>query len=123
METLDIIKPEILINEAKEKGRNFAKEGIKTNQIRNFFSAIVSIKNDMLSMNEFNFSMIETKLILLKPKLAYAAGRQKKVESFKTFMDDAIDAVLKANDKEKALKNFFNLIESIIAYHKYYGGD
>ena len=123
MENLDIIKAEALIEEAKNKGKAFAEKEIKTNQIRNFFGAVVLIKNDMLSMNEFNFSMIEPKLVLLKPKLAYAAGRQKKVESFKTFMDDAIDAVLKANDKEKAVKNFFNLIESVVAYHKYYGGD
>jgi CRISPR type III-A-associated protein Csm2 len=37
-------------------------------------------------------------------------------------MDEVIDAVLKAKDKKKAIENFITLNESIIAYHKFYGG-
>jgi CRISPR-associated protein Csm2 len=120
MKDFDLITTQEIVEIAKEKGEKF--KDIKTNQLRNFFNEVVSIKNNMLSMNEFNFSLIESKLILLKPKLAYAAGRQNTIKLFKTFMDEVIDAVLKAKDKKKAIENFITLNESIIAYHKFYGG-
>jgi CRISPR-associated protein Csm2 len=116
----DSITAKEIVEIANKKGEEFRK--INTNQLRNFFNEVVSIKNNMLSMNEFNFSLIESKLILLKPKLAYAAGRQNTIKLFKTFMDEVIDAVLKAKDKKKAIENFITLNESIIAYHKFYGG-
>lgn len=121
MKIFDLITPQEIVELAKQKGEEFKK--IKTNQLRNFFNEVVSIKNNMLSMNDFNFSLIEPKLVLLRPKLAYAAGRQNIVKPFKTFMDEVIDAVLNANDKKKAIENFIILNKSIIAYHKFYGGD
>lgn len=121
MESLDRITPNVLIEIADEKGKTFRT--IKTNQIRNFFSAVVSIKNQVqMAGKDFKFSEIETELLLLKPKLAYAAGRQSVVKPFKEFMDEAIDAVINSDDQKKAITNFFNLIESVVAYHKFYGG-
>lgn len=119
MEALDKIKPEQLVEYAKSKGQEF--RSINTNQIRNFFSAVVSIKNQVhLAGKDFKYEQIETELLLLKPKLAYAAGRQVAVRPFKEFMEAAIDAVLASENKEKAITNFLNLIESIVAYHKFY---
>jgi len=119
MEPLDKIKPDVLIKIAEDKGKDFKK--IKTNQIRNFFSAVVSIKNQVqLAGKEFKFSQVETELLLLKPKLAYAAGRQSDVKPFKEFMEKAIDSVVNSENNEKALLNFLSLIESIVAYHKFY---
>lgn len=54
--------------------------------------------------------------------MAYAAGREGKnlgVQLFKFFFDDAYTYV---ND-EKTFKNFCNLIEAVLAYHKAYGGE
>lgn len=122
MKALDLITPEELVKEANDKGRSFT--AIKTNQIRNFFSAVVSVKNKVQMMgNKFEYSKIETDLFLLKPKLAYAAGRQPVVKPFKIFMDDAIDALQQSKDKKLAVENFFHLIESVVAYHKFYGGN
>lgn len=42
MENLDLIKPEKLLKISEEKGKEF--KSIKTNQIRNFFSAVLAIK-------------------------------------------------------------------------------
>lgn len=121
MEALDKINPEKLIEYANNKGQEFKK--IKTNQIRNFFSAVVSIKNQVQTAGkDFKYAQVETELLLLKPKLAYAAGRQSVVRPFKEFMDDAIKAIIESDDKEKAVMNFFNLIESVVAYHKFHGG-
>ncbi len=123
MENLDVIKPESIVEIANNKGQEFKNNGIKTNQIRNFFAAVLSIKNKVETMTEdFNFEKIKPDLILLKPKIAYAAGRQTSIRVFKDFVDELIEAMLNSKDKEKAVQNFFVIIESVVAYHKFYGG-
>ncbi len=85
------------------------KEGEKlsTSQIRGILSEIQKMK-------EFD----QTKLQLLRPKLAYAAGRHKgKVKEFR----DLLEALIKKTNKDNFV-NFKNFIEAIVAYHKYYGG-
>lgn len=64
------------------------------------------------------FSKIETEVVLLKPKLAYAAARQKAAKPLNDVMSVAIDAVESKEDFERLVQ----LIESIIAYHKAEGG-
>lgn len=118
MNKLDVIKPEELVEIANEKGKEFSK--IETNQIRNFFAAVVSIKNKVELMKEFDYSIIETDLLLLKPKLAYAAGRNKNVRPFKDFIDEVIDAMKGTTNQKKAVNNFLNLMEGVVAYHKFY---
>jgi len=120
MENLDVIKPEKIIEIADKEGKNFKQ--IKTNQIRNFFASVLSIKNKVQSMDKFDFEKIKTDILLLKPKIAYAAGRKKEVEPFKNFIDELVAALIESTDKEKATQNFFNIIESVVAYHKFYGG-
>lgn len=110
------------INEvANEYGKNFAQK-IKTNQIRNIFSHINSIKTKFRNKGNIYSDEIETSLILLKPKLAYAAGRQEKVSEFQKFMFEIIDTVVNSKERKKAIENFFDLVEAIVAYHKFYGG-
>ena len=72
---------------------------------------------------------------MLKPLLAYAVGRDKKkagrdmvnktrIEEFCKEMSKAIDAIRYDNDDvlKSDYKNFVQIFESIVAYHKYYGG-
>ena len=67
---------------------------------------------------------------MLKPLLAYAVGRDKnnkginktRIEEFTEEVTKAIDAVLAGNDLKANYKNFVNILESIVAYHKRYGG-
>lgn len=62
-------------------------------------------------------------LTMLKPKIAYAAGRQTAVRAtFYPFVKSALDGIEKSGYAPTAIKNFFQLIESIVAYHKFYGG-
>lgn len=119
METLDNKTGEA-IKRAENAARDWGKN-IRTNQIRNFFSGIIRIKQAYEKSNK-QWEKIEPQVQLLKPALAYAAGRQKAVKPFKDFIEPEIDALLKSSDKNKALENFFVLIESFIAYHKFYGG-
>lgn len=103
------------------QGRAFSR-GVKTSQLRTFYSAVNRIR--VQSQQERSFSHIERSLILLKPKLAYAAGRHpRQLKAFQSFMVQAIDGVVNSNKKEKALTNFFDLLEAVVAYHKFHGGN
>lgn len=106
------------------QGEKFAGS-IKTNQIRNVFAAINKIRAlQRKKRDDVDFAEIQRELILLKPKLAYAAGRNSNVRPFKDFLTKAIDGVIGASTDRKttALNNFYSLIESVVAYHKFYGG-
>ena len=103
-----------------KKGQEFARS-IKTNQIRYVFSKITSIRNNYSIKREVT-EKIERDLILLKPLLAYAAGKKTEVKSFQQEMNKVIDAVINSTDKNLALQNFFAIVEGFVAYHKFYGG-
>ncbi len=64
------------------------------------------------------FPKIEADVVLLKPKLAYAAARQRSAKPLEEVISLAIDKVESAKDFERLVQ----LIESIIAYHKAEGG-
>lgn len=98
---------------------------LKTNQIRKFLDAIRQLENNVVrkvvEKGEKDFSKEE--LLLLKVHLAYAAGREGKVKPFMRVVNAVID---KAREKGKEgfedFKKVVKFIESIIAYHKFYGG-
>ena len=109
---------------AEKQAKVFKADGLKTNQIRNFYSAITRLRQDYTGVGKKVTTEIENTLVLLKPKLAYSAGRQKAVRAnFYPFMKDNIDDVLSSSNKSLALENFFALVEAIVAYHKFYGGE
>ena len=119
------VTPEDIDSIGNEHGKEFSKpkgsNEVKTSQLRTFYSAVSSIRFQFQEKPEFSPS-IERSLILLKPKLAYAVGRHKTLRGFRSFMMQAIDGVVNSNDKHKALTNFFDLLEAVVAYHKFYGG-
>jgi CRISPR-associated protein Csm2 len=96
-------------------------EGIKTNQVRNVFASVSSLRTKLRVNNKWN-DEIRNELVLLKPKLAYAAGRQKNVRVLYELLSKGIQATLNSENKEAGLKNFIQMVEAIVAYHKFYGG-
>ena len=104
-----------LVKHAEELGPALRQQRLETNQIRKFLDAINQLKAKLITSS---FSAIEADIILLKPKLAYAATRQNAVEPLKRVMTAAIDKTHDENDFERLVQ----LIESIIAYHKAAGG-
>lgn len=120
MEPLDTITPQRIVELAEEQAKKYKKDQLKTHQLRNVFGAISKMRTEYKKHDE-DYSKIEMDLVMLKPKLAYAAGRQKAVRmNFYPFMKNAIDAVIEAEKHDAAVKNFFALMESVIAYHKFY---
>lgn len=97
-------------------GERFAN--MDTSQIRNVFSEVKRLQLEW--KKDKNYEVVERSLILLKPKLAYAAGKKGFISPFKELLEKAIDGVINSSDNEKALKNFFDFVEAIVAYHKYY---
>lgn len=99
---------EILVRVADALGEYFKKKDLSTSQIRNIYAQVRTMRG--YDRNALN---------LLRPRLAYAAGRHKEVSGLQRILDAAI---VRVNDEEK-FKNFQQFFEAILAYHKYYGGD
>jgi len=121
MEALDTINPQEINDLAKKHAEKFVqRDKLKTHQLRNVFSAIEKMRTKYKRLGKFN-DELEMDLILLKPKIAYAAGRQKSVRyNFFPFLEDAVNAVDQSKNKDKAIQNFFALMESVVGYHKFY---
>jgi CRISPR-associated protein Csm2 len=120
MKTLDQFAPAEIAKRAEDEARKFAKS-IKTHQLRNVFGAVSNIRNTY--RRNKSYEEIRMDLIMLKPKMAYAAGRQKAIrDNFYPFMKEMIEGVENAPDghKDRAMNNFFAMMESVIAYHKYH---
>jgi CRISPR-associated protein, Csm2 family len=102
-----------LVEKAKELGEMFRRDKLSTSQIRNIFSSVKKME-----MSGFN----EKEILLLKPKLAYAAGRrgaEQGTRDLKDVLSIAIECV--GNSAEK-FENFCNFFEAILAYHRADGG-
>lgn len=119
---LTTIAPEELDRRGEEWGKKLAdpRGGVKTNQIRNLYAAVQHIR--VRASQEPDTEDINRRLVFLKPKLAYASGRQRQLKPLREFLVQAIDSVVDSADPSKARENFFILMESIVAYHKFYGG-
>jgi CRISPR-associated protein Csm2 len=88
---------------------------VSSSHIRNIYGAV-----KQMEMSEFNYH----ELVLLKPKMAYAAKRAERDRSrtatdLKNILTAAIDAVGNNEDRFQRFADFF---EAILAYHKAYGG-
>lgn len=101
--------------------KEIGKEPLTTSQLRRFFGELKRIDTD--------FESNKVDLPMLKPMLAYAVGRDKKNGKTKTRIDDfydemsrGLEAIRETKDgpEEKDFKHFVRLVESIVAYHKFY---
>lgn len=116
----------LLIQKAEIVGRALNQQKLTTSQIRNFFTEVRSIQNRWDLNQEAEYRQV----VLLKPKLAYAAQRArevgKKTEAVKTLADVltlCIDQIPQAApDKKDRFNRFVDFFEAILAYHKQDGG-
>lgn len=113
-----------LVTDAEEIGRRLKDGRLETNQVRKFLDAINRIKAELLDevdaedKDNERFKKIEVDIVLLKPKLAYAAARQSAAKPLQEVLDIAIDRVGSMDD----FKRLVQFVESIVAYHKAAGG-
>lgn len=101
---------------------------LTTSQIRNIYGEFTRIKQLFDGNNKLS------EIIMIKPKLAYAAARASKDPSkslnpvHKHLMDilsEGINSVMSGNSekiREYRFLNLANFFEAILAYHKVFGG-
>ena len=103
---------EILVKEAEQRGQQLARN-LTTSQIRNIYSAVKKM--------QMKGELDTHKLLMLKPKLAYAAKRHGGgVDTLKDVLTQAIDLV---GSDSKKFDRFVDFFEAILAYHRAYGGN
>ncbi len=122
---------ETLVQEADRLGKELEQRGLSTSQIRAIFGEVRQIQAEW-SMGDTQRAKALRKLILLKPKMAYRAQRErnrnrnKAVNTLVKVLDPAVDLVVREKDPGKQDENFQRFVEffeAILAYHKAHGGN
>ena len=109
-----------LVKAAEALGKLLQSRGLKTSQIRKIYGAVKKIQvSEAFRQNDPTIDLIMNDLIMLKPKLAYAAARERAVTDLKEALTQAIDKV----DSLERFKNFVDFFEATLAYHKAAGGE
>ena len=99
---------------AEIAGEFMANNNLTNSKIRSIYGEIKRIQ-----MGEFEKE--KSSFYLLRPKVAYALGRDEKNQGLKLFklvFDKASEYVT----DQSSYHNFCNFIEAILAYHKAHGG-
>ena len=113
-----------MIAYTKAAGKIMKNGGLSTSKIRGIFGEIKRIQVGGYDDDKYKMSFF-----LLQPKVAYAVGREKKsagrngntigIQIFQDIFDKAARCVTDKN----SYQNFCNLMEALVAYHKYFGGE
>lgn len=118
---------------AKQTGETLKEGKVSTAHLRKFFGSLRRIEMD-LKGSDANRHLV--KILILRPRLAYAAARASSsgenkadkniMESYVKQIDTLLQAVIAESNSEDSLKqrfqNFMHIQEAIIAYHKSAGG-
>ena len=101
-----------LVDLAEQVGKQVKNQGLTTNQIRNIYGLVKKMEMKGFDPHE---------LIMLKPKMAYAAARAsgRGAKTLSEVLSYAIDAV---DSDASNFARFVDLFEAILAYHKAAGG-
>ena len=125
---------EAMVTWAETLGRQLKDQGLTTNQIRALFGEVRQIQAEWSI--EGRRAHAVRRLILLKPKMAYRARKErgKAVSDLVDVLRPALDLVTKANprpagsppggkdNQDDNFQRFAEFFEAILAYHKAYGG-
>jgi len=110
-----------LVKTAEQWGGYLKDNKLKTSQIRTIFASVRQI--EMLwpvnAPDSADARSAMTQLVLLKPKLAYQAGRTEEVKPLADLLTRAIDLV---GEDRANFQRFMDFFEAILAYHKAKGG-
>ena len=106
-----------MVTFVEKAGKYMARNGLTNSKIRSIYGEIKRIQ-----MSEFEKE--KTSFYLLKPKVAYAEGRNKTkgLSLFKRILDEGWNVVANNNATNVQYGNFCALLEAILAYHKAFGG-
>ena len=125
----------VLVEWAKKLGKALRDERLATSQIRALYGEARQIQADW-TMGEGQRQLAYRRLVLLKPKMAYRARRERgqAVQHLVSVLQPALDLVVQAppradgdeiglaNNQDDNLQRFMEFFEAILAYHKAFGG-
>jgi CRISPR-associated protein Csm2 len=110
-----------LLEDTRILGKQLAEKRLTTSQIRQVFTKLKAIEAKGYHHDQ------KIEFMMLKPFLAYAAGRQNNdgLREFKERMTCGIETVIGGDIAGEAqrFKNFCKLFEAVLAYHKAHGGN
>lgn len=113
-------KVEDLVRRAEEVGRELSRD-MTTSHIRNFLDEVNRIDAEVKGKEaEFDNSRV----VLLKPLLAYAAGRESN-KGKQAVLRDFTDLFSAAADRTRSaadFKRFVDFTRAVVAYHRFHGG-
>ncbi|MEN3001500.1 MAG: type III-A CRISPR-associated protein Csm2 [Armatimonadota bacterium] len=122
----DVGSAQELVNLAREVGHEAFKQGLTTNQIRNIFGIVKGWERDYLRFSggqinqDPNPPRLRQELIMLNPKLVYAASRHDKQGTwlFVLTLQNALEEVLSKSNLREGFRRFVDFFEAILAFHK-----
>lgn len=112
--------------DAVKEAETFGKElaiAVTSTQIRKVFNEIKEIEM-RIGNEEQQWSRYESRIIMLKPKMAYLAKRENNnstVKALSEMIGIFIDEILKESTEKaklEAFKNFSLFFEAVLAYHR-----
>jgi CRISPR-associated protein Csm2 len=112
-----------LCDKQREDDRFAGRNAVTTAQLRNIFAEVKRIEIKLDGSPE-TWSDLETSILLLRPKIAYNTARvlsksqMSRMKDLRVLLEKALTNV----KNETHFKNFSDILEGIIAYHKVYGG-
>jgi len=87
------------------------KEKLTTSQIRNILDDVQKMKKEDVTSGRYQ---------LLRPKLAYVAGKNKKSKGLKEIRNILDISLIEIKNSWERFENFRNFFEAIVGYHKFY---
>lgn len=103
-----------MIDYTRNAGKYMANKNLTKSKIRSIYGEIKRIQMRGYEQEKSSF-------FLLKPKVAYALGRDDKNQGLKLFKL-IFDRCSGDVTNQKSYENFCGFMEAILAYHKFYGG-
>lgn len=118
---------QILVQQADRFGEQLARDRLTTSQIRALFGEVRQIEA-LWEMGSEQRARARRRLILLKPKMAYRARKERgaAVRELVDVLSPAVDLVAKESDPARQdghFSRFVEFFEAVLAYHKAYGGN
>ena len=95
---------------------------ITTSKIRNLLAMSADIYNEILGMDERLTEDVNSRIDYLRVRFIYESGREPLV---KNFVKEAklIEALKQIKGSRKEFILFNRYLESLVAFHRYYGGE
>jgi CRISPR-associated protein Csm2 len=108
-----------LVKDAEDFGNYLSQQGLKANQLRKFLDGINRLKAELAQTFPRDFEQIESELVFLQPRFAYAAARQEgRTQQAAKSLSEVTKAAIEKVKTPEGFDRLVQLIESTIAYHK-----